>query len=91
MTRDSCTKAGGTYLGDGADCASCLSNCPCDWNGDGRLTNADLYAFTQDYFAGHADFNHDGVTNEADFMEFTSCMLQPPPPCRAGGQPAPPK
>jgi hypothetical protein len=81
-----CTTAGGTYGGDNSTCrsANCPTTCPCDWDHSGFLSFADLIAFLNDYLAGHADFNGDGTTNQADLTAFYSCFNSPPAGCAHG-------
>lgn len=49
--------------------------CAADWDGDGLVTSADLFAFLTDYFAGHADVNGDGRTSSADLLEFVNRFM----------------
>jgi subtilisin-like proprotein convertase family protein len=57
--------------------------CPCDWNGlypnspNGRDVQ-DIFDFINDWFAGLADFNSDGVINVQDIFEFLNCWLTAP-------------
>ncbi len=83
LTEAGCEERGGAFQGAGTQCFgdTCPRECPCDWNNDGRIQQADLYAFLNSYFAGHGDFNGDGVTNGADLMEFIACFNNVPEPC----------
>lgn len=49
--------------------------CPADWNGDGLVTSTDLFAFLNDFFAGHADVNGDGRTDSSDLLEFVTRFM----------------
>jgi hypothetical protein len=49
------------------------SLCPCDIDLDGAVTDADLALFLQNYAAGDADFNMDGITDFFDFLDFNAC------------------
>lgn len=46
--------------------------CVADWNGDGAVTSADLFAFLTDFFAGRADVNGDGQTDSIDLLDFVA-------------------
>lgn len=47
----------------------------CDWNHDGVRNSADFFDFMADFFAGHGDFNVDGVTDQADLDGILECGL----------------
>lgn len=44
--------------------------CVADWNGDGAVTSADLFAYFTSFFAGQGDVTGDGQTNSLDLFEF---------------------
>jgi hypothetical protein len=83
LTAAACEANGGTFEGEGTQCHAdtCPRECPCDWNRDGVVSQADIYAFLNSYFAGHGDFNGDGVTNGMDLTEFVACFNGVPDPC----------
>jgi hypothetical protein len=85
-TAAACTAAAGTYGGDASTCrsANCPTSCPCDWDHSGLLNEHDAFAFLNDYLAGSADFNGDGVTNTQDLTDFRSCFYHPPAGCIRG-------
>jgi hypothetical protein len=84
-TRARCRAAGGEFQGAGTRCAGVKcdddAGCPCDWNGDKRLNQADVFDFIEALLAGKADYNGDGVTNVRDLIEFIQCVLNPPRGC----------
>lgn len=47
-----------------------ISFCPADWNGINGLSPEDLSDYVNDWLAGDADFNSDGVTDVVDLAEF---------------------
>jgi hypothetical protein len=49
--------------------------CAADWDANGSLNSADLYAFLTDFFAGNADFNRDEETDSRDFFDFVTAFL----------------
>lgn len=60
---------------DAADIGFISPDCPADWDMLNGLNTADFFAFLNDFFAGHADFNGDGQTDSADFMAFVSAFF----------------
>ncbi len=82
-TAGACTTAGGTYGGDNSTCrgANCPTACACDWDHSGRLDANDFFVFFNNWHAGNADFNGDGVTNQQDLIDFASCFRNPPTGC----------
>jgi len=48
--------------------------CPCDPNADG-LDSQDFFNFIQQFFAGSADFNENGVTDSQDVFDFLTCFF----------------
>jgi hypothetical protein len=84
MTEAACHTAGGTYHGNGTTCStSTCSTCPCDFNHDGVVNEADLEAFLTAYRAGNADVNGDGVTNMQDLITFMECFEAPGAGCHS--------
>jgi hypothetical protein len=84
-TQAGCT--GGTFGGADSTCrsANCPAACACDWDHSGHVDAADFFAFFNDWHAGHADFNGDGVTNQQDLIDFANCVANPPADCGGGG------
>jgi hypothetical protein len=77
-----CTTLGGMFRGADTTCetVTCTpppppADCPCDWNGDGVLTSADVAGFIHDWVAQEGDFNEDGFNNSADVGAFLLCWL----------------
>jgi hypothetical protein len=60
---------------DAQDIALILDPCPADWDQLNGLNTSDFFSFLNDFFAGHADFNGDGLTNSADFLGFISAFF----------------
>jgi hypothetical protein len=48
--------------------------CPCDPNGNG-LDSQDFFNFIEQFFAGSADYNDDGVTDSQDVFDFLTCFF----------------
>lgn len=47
-----------------------------DWNHDGIINSADLFAFLTDFFSLTADFNADGFVNSQDFYDFLVAFFE---------------
>jgi hypothetical protein len=82
VPRALCERIGGSYRGDntacGPDACTPPNRCPCDWNEDGRLSDADVSAFLADYFdpSVSADFDGDGVEDPDDIAAFIDCYAR---------------
>jgi subtilisin-like proprotein convertase family protein len=49
--------------------------CPADWDDNGSLTSADVFAFLASWFESQADFNTDGATSVRDIFDFLSAWF----------------
>jgi len=49
--------------------------CPADWNGDGSINQADLFAFVADWELNRADFNLDGGCDGYDLESFSNAWV----------------
>lgn len=78
LTPAQCAQMNGRFRGPGTLCANtnCTPNCPCDFNHDGVVNEADLTAFSAAFAAGQADLNGDGTTDEDDFAIFVRCYFE---------------
>jgi hypothetical protein len=76
----------GVWGGANSTCRSvdCPAACACDWDHSGRVDGADFFAFFNDWHAGNADFNNDGVTDQQDLIDFAACVRNPPADCTGG-------
>jgi hypothetical protein len=79
-TQAGCNELQGTWGGANSRCypGSCRAGCPCDWNDDGDLSQADITAFITAYQAQNADFDGDGDTDTADIAGFLACYQTDP-------------
>jgi hypothetical protein len=61
------------------DCTTCgpLVCCPADYNNNGVLEVADIFAFLDDWFAGTitSDFNNSGTLQVQDVFDFLSAWF----------------